>query len=111
MLPVNISKDWDTDDEGCATPKVNEPGHAVVTGLDWESIEYFGGYNKVEVAEGGVVLVSDPETGFPLITVGIYGEGKTLAYTGGLGGGWDSELNQWSDFSTLWLQIADFLVD
>lgn len=111
ILPVNISPDWDTYDDGCGVPQVNAPDHPIVAGLNWDAVTRFGGYNKVEAAEGSQVLLSDPATGLPLIVAGTYGAGKTVAYTGGLGGGWDADIIQWPDFPQLWLQLARYLVN
>lgn len=111
ILPVDISADWDTNDEGANTPQLDQPNHPIVAGLDWASVERFGGYNKVTVADGGTVVLSDPEAEYPLITVGTYGAGTTVAYTGGLGGGWDESIIEWADFPQLWLQLARYLVD
>jgi uncharacterized membrane protein len=111
ILPVNISADWDTNDNGCDVPAANAPEHPIVAGLSWDAVTRFGGYNKVEAAEGSEVVLSDPATGMPLITVGTYGEGKTVAYAGGLGGGWDADFIQWADFPQLWLQLARYLVN
>ena len=111
ILPVHISAEWDINDDGCATPVVHDAAHPVVAGLDWEAVTRFGGYNKVEAAEGSNVILSDPATGLPLIVVGSFGEGKTVAYTGGLGGGWDADIIQWTDFPQLWRQLARCLVN
>lgn len=106
-LPVAISDDWDTNDDGCNEPRIENGDHPIVAGLDWASVERFGGYNKVTADEDGEVLVSDPAAGLPLITV----RGKSVAYAGGLAGGWDSDFITWADFGTMWLQLARYLVD
>jgi len=111
ILPVNISSSWDTNDDGVNVPRLDDASHPIVAGLDWRGIERFGGYNKVVAAEGATVVMSDPRSKLPLIVTGKYGEGTTLAYTGGLAGGWDEDFIKWVDFPQLWVQIAQFLVN
>lgn len=107
VLPVAISSEWDTNDEGAEAPRVDQPEHPIVVGLDWASVDFFGGYNMVTADEDATVILSDPKTNLPLITV----RGKTVAYAGGLAGGWDSEIIEWSDFETMWNQLVRYLVN
>lgn len=111
VLPVQISADWDTNDEGVEAPTIHVPDHPIVADLDWENAPRFGGYNMVTAKDEATVIAADDEAGFPLIVAGTYGEGKTVAYTGGFGSGWDSDFIQWSDFQQLWVQLIQFLID
>lgn len=111
ILPVDISSSWDTYDDGAEIPRLMDPKHPIVAGLDWRALQRVGGYNKVTVAEGGHVVMSDPKTKLPLIVTGTYGEGKTVAFLPGLAGGWDEDFRKWSDFPQLWVQIAQFLTE
>lgn len=111
ILPVNISSNWDTNDDGCDIPRLNDAKHPIVAGLDWRAVQRIGGYNKVTAAEGSTVIMTDSKTKLPLIVAGTYGSGTTVAYTGGLAGGWDQDFIKWSDFPKMWLQIATFITE
>lgn len=111
ILPVDISASWDTNDDGTQIPRLNQANHPIVADLDWRAVTRVGGYNKVTVAEGGTVVMSDPKSKDPLIVVGTYGEGKTVAYTGGFAGGWDEDFIRWSDFPKLWIQLVRYLAE
>lgn len=111
ILPVNISDSWDTNDDGVDIPRLHDAGHPIAAGLDWRALQRFGGYNKVTAKEGAEIVLSDPRSRLPLIVVGTYGEGKTVAFTGGLAGGWDAEMIKWKDFPQLWRNIAGFIAN
>lgn len=111
ILPVDISPDWDTDDEGCEIPRLLDARHPIVNGLDWRALQRVGGYNKVTASEGANVVMIDAQSKLPLIVVGTYGQGNTVAYTPGLAGGWDEDFIKWVDFPQMWLQIAQFITD
>jgi len=110
-LPVTISADWDTNDDGVSAPHLDLPDHPIVAGLDWASVERFGGFNMLAPEENTTIVLSDPASGYPLIVVGEYGAGKTVAYAGGLAGGWDEDFISWVDFPKMWLQLARYLID
>jgi uncharacterized membrane protein len=111
ILPVHVSNTWDTNDDGVDIPRLNDARHPIAAGLDWRALQRFGGYNRVTAAEGAHVVLSDPKSRLPLIVTGTYGEGKTVAFTGGLAGGWDADMIKWKDFPQLWRNIAAFIAN
>lgn len=111
VLPVNISNEWDTNDAGTENLKIARADHSIANGLDWINVTRFGGYNVTTAKDDSVVIMEDLDSGAPLIVAGTFGEGKTVAYTGGFGSGWDEDFSEWSDFGQLWVQIVQYLVD
>ncbi|MGI6641547.1 MAG: glutamine amidotransferase [Limnochordia bacterium] len=111
ILPVKISNSWDTNDDGVDIPRLNDARHPIADGLDWRGLQRFGGYNKVTAKDGAEIVLSDPRSKLPLIVVGTYGEGTTVAFAGGLAGGWDADMIKWKDFPQLWRNIAAFIAN
>lgn len=109
ILPVSISSDFDTNDNGCDLPRLLDAKHSIVKGLDWRALQRVGGYNWVSPSDGANVVVIDFKSKAPLIVTGSYGNGKTVAFTAGLAGGWDEDFRKWSDFPQLWRQITSFV--
>jgi len=68
------------------------------------------GYNKVLPRSGCDVLLQVKETGDPLVTVGQFGAGKTLAYTSDPAPHWGCNFIYWEQYAAFWLECLDVVL-
>jgi uncharacterized membrane protein len=99
--------------EGFKPEIVGSSDHPILSGLgtDWP---YLLGYNEVELkqAEGTSLLAKVPDEagGGPLLAVGTYGAGRTLAWTSDIGPHWlPPDFAKWPGYKQLWIQSLDWL--
>jgi uncharacterized membrane protein len=105
VLPVHIST---TDDRvevpAGVQPSLREPAHAIVAGLPspWPALL---GYNRVAARpdSGVVVTVGDD----PLIAVGSFGAGRSVAFTSDCGPHWcPPPFVEWPGYAPMWQQLV-----
>jgi uncharacterized membrane protein len=77
------------------TVEVKKPKHSIMRGIRWRPSPMFTGYNLVEVKEEAEVLATFKETGDPMMVVGNYEKGRTMAITTGIAPHWGSSFQQW----------------
>lgn len=107
-LPVSISPY----DDRVETPEgaevaVTEASHPILSGIHdpWPLLL---GYNRVTVKDAAHVLARVNED--PLLIVGRFGQGKTLAWTSDIGPHWcPNSFVQWAGYDRLWCQAAAWL--
>lgn len=88
---------------------VLESGHPVFRGIE-EPWPYLLGMNRFETKAASTVLAA--ANGLPLLVVGTYGLGKTLAWASDIGPHWCPEqFVQWPGYKTLWGNVAAWLGD
>lgn len=107
-LPVSISPYDDRVEtpEG-AVAEVGETGHPVLDGVrgEWPVLL---GYNRVEAKPEATVLASI--NGDPLLAVGEYGQGRTLAWTSDIAPHWCPEpFTEWEGYARIWTQAVSWL--
>lgn len=108
-LPVSISPY----DDRVETPEgvsaeVVEAGHPILEGVHGEWPVLLG-YNRVEPKYGAAVLAR--VDGDPLLAVGEYGRGKTLAWTTDIAPHWCPEpFTEWEGYARLWNKTVNWLV-
>lgn len=107
-LPVEISPYDDRVEtpEGAVTTVV-DPDHVILDGLgnEWPLLL---GYNRVQADAEATVLARVGED--PLLVVGEYGSGLTLAWTSDIAPHWCPEpFTSWEGYSRLWDQAVDWL--
>ncbi len=95
------------------TPEVTAPDHPILRGLEgpWPLLL---GFNEVQLKEGpGVQLlarVPQEHGGHPLLAVGRYGAGRTLAWTSDIGPHWlPEDFARWPGYARLWRQALAWL--
>jgi uncharacterized membrane protein len=95
------------------TPVVTGSGdHPILQGLgkDWPILL---GYNEVTVKDGAEVLAT-VSTGYgsqPLLVIGTYGKGRTLAWTSDVGPHWlPSDFIAWKGYKTLFEQMLAWAI-
>ncbi|MCW0216441.1 MAG: glutamine amidotransferase [Pseudonocardia sp.] len=87
-------------------PEVVEPGHAVLGGTpaQWPTLL---GYNRVTAKPDATVVARTGED--PLLVVGGYGAGRTVAFTSDLAPHWaPPEFVQWPHYAALWTSILSW---
>lgn len=110
MMPVEF---YETDDraempEGFS-PDIVAPDHPVFAGVD-ERIPDMLGYNRTILKSGSTLLAE--HDGDPIIAVGTYGEGRTMAYTCDCAPHWaPMTLCNWKYYGRLWQNIAHWLAN
>ena len=113
VLPVAIHP-WDDRvevPEGFR-PEIHGPGdHPILEGLgpEWPLLL---GYNEVVLKEGAELLLkaTDDAGGHPLLAVGSYGEGRTIAWTSDVGPHWcPPAFISWDGYGRLWRQCLSWL--
>ncbi len=89
------------------TPHVGDPSHPIVAGLDgvWPDLL---GYNEVQTKPEGEVIVR--VGGDPLIAVGNFGKGRSVAFTSDCGPHWaPPPFCDWAGYAPLWNNIASWV--
>ncbi len=85
------------------------PGRAF-SGVDLASFPPILGYNKVLPRDRCDVLLRVKETGDPLVTVGTFGKGKTLAYMSDPAPHWGCNFVCWQHYGAFWLKCLDAIL-
>ena len=111
-LPVSIHPFDDRIEvpEGFA-PIVATPHHALLKGLP-DGMPPLLGLNEVVAKPGATTLLAAPESegGHPLLVVGEFGAGRTLAWTTDIGPHWlPQSVLDWPGFRTLWGNLLEWL--
>lgn len=108
VLPV-LMEDGD-DREECpegVIPHMFGPEHPCTAGLPevWPALL---GFQRLHPRSATEVLVQ--VNGYPLLTVGSYGQGRCAAFASDIGPHWaPPEFTQWAGFAPLWAQTASWL--
>ena len=96
-------------------PEIVSPRHPVLAGIngDWPLLL---GYNELMLkqTDGVELLVQAPDEqgGHPLLVVGSYGAGRTLAWASDIGPHWLPEaFATWPGYARLWQQALAWLTD
>ena len=98
VLPVNCLA---INDDRAETPEgvmvsITQPEHSIVRDIDWSTCPAFNGYNRVEVKPNAEVLARIRETGDPLIVVGTFEKGRSLAFTSDIAPHWGAGFQEWA---------------
>jgi uncharacterized membrane protein len=96
--------------EGFAPVVCGPKDHPILTGLgtDWPVLL---GFNEVAAKEGAVVLATATADyrSLPLLVVGRYGQGRSVAWTSDIGPHWlPPEFSAWEGFGRLWRGALDW---
>jgi uncharacterized membrane protein len=94
------------------TPVVKQRDHPILVGLDGTWPELLG-FNDVKAKPGATLLATtSAEYGEkPLLIAGVFGRGRTLAWTSDIGPHWlPNDFAAWSGYARLWRQALGWLV-
>ena len=111
-LPVNclaVNDDRMETPEG-VTVEVKQAQHPILRGIEWTPSPVFNGYNRLEVKKGAEVLASFKETGDPLVVVGTFGKGRSMAFASDIAPHWGAGFQEWKYYQQFWDQALDWLV-
>ncbi|MEP5990773.1 glutamine amidotransferase [Rhodopirellula bahusiensis] len=84
--------------------------HPILANVDLETMPPILGYNIVKPRENCEVLATWNGTNDPLLAVGLFGQGKVLAYTSDPAPHWGCNFVYWEDYQRFWSQAIDWLV-
>ena len=107
-LPVTISPFDDRMEDPEGSPiTLHHPSHPILSGIEGEW-PYLLGYNRVAPRPESQVLATVGAD--PLLVVGSYGAGRSLAWTSDVGPHWcPSEFVQWPGYARLFQQAVRWL--
>lgn len=97
--------------EGFTPVPAETKGHAVLAGITGEW-SYLLGYNETRAKPDATVLLrtGDHPDSHPLLAVGTFGAGRTMAWTSDIGPHWLPEaFSSWSGYPRLWRQTFAWL--
>jgi uncharacterized membrane protein len=107
VLPVSIAPGDDRVERPAGVvPTVHLPGHPTVAGIagPWPALL---GYNRLTPRPPGEVVASCGTD--PLLAVGTYGSGRSVAFASDIGPHWaPSGFTTWAGFAELWDGIASW---
>lgn len=83
--------------------------HPILKGIDLASIPPVLGYNIVKSRSECDVVARWRGAGHPAITVGQFGEGRTVAYTSDPAPHWGCNFVFWEQYAALWTNVCDWL--
>ena len=83
---------------------------AAFSGVDLTGFPPILGYNKVLPRDGCDVLLRVKQTGDPLVAVGTFGKGKTLAYMSDPAPHWGCNFVCWQHYGAFWLNCLDAIL-
>lgn len=109
VLPVELASGDDRIERPAGvTPELDLPGHDILREVPrpWPALL---GYNRVSLrASARLIARCGPD---PLLALGKYGKGRSVAFTSDLGPHWaPSEFSRWPGYSRLWANIASWAV-
>jgi len=104
VLPVCVSAgDGRVERPAGVTPAIDLPGHPAIAG-PWPRLL---GYNRLTARPPGEVVASCGDD--PLIAVGTFGRGRSVAFASDLGPHWaPAEFTSWEGYPALWDGIASW---
>jgi len=92
------------------TPTVTAPDHQLAESLDLDGMPPALGYNVVKPREGADVIAEWAGEGDPMLSVGEYGDGRTLAYTSDPAPHWGLNVVHWDGYDAFWQRALDWLL-
>jgi uncharacterized membrane protein len=111
VLPVKCSE---RNDDRVETPEgalaqVADAGHSIMQGLDWSREPIFNGYNRVTLKPHAQLLARIGDEQDPLLAVGEFGQGRSLAFTSDIAPHWGAGFQQWPHSGTFLTQMVLWL--
>jgi len=113
VLPVEILPYDDRHEVPEGFSPVATAEHPILAGVEGEW-PYLLGLNKVTAKPGATVLAAQTEEfgSHPVLVVGEYGKGRTMAWTSDIGPHWlPDEFSAWAGFPRLWRQAFAWLAN
>ncbi len=92
------------------TAQVETQGTEPFDGIGFSTFPPILGYNKTLPREACPALLSVSETGDPLVAVGSFGAGRTLAYMSDPAPHWGCNFVFWEQYAAFWLRCLDLVL-
>ena len=111
VLPVDcltLNDDRIETPEGI-TAALIEPDHPILRGTDWDGTPIVNGYNRLSLKASARVLARFRETNDPLLAVGAFGEGRSLAFASDISPHWGAGFQDWKYCAQFINQMAPWL--
>ena len=89
--------------------KVQE-SKANFSNIDWPTFPPILGYNKVKPRAGFNTILQVKESGDPLLSYGMIGNGRVMAYMSDPAPHWGCNLVFWKEYNNFWLSCLDLLL-
>lgn len=107
MLPVKIrSNDDAVDMDFRMKPKGRHQRHPILRGLNWKEAPLLNGYNDVAAEKKKDVLAVNSQNEHPILVVGKYWRGRTVAFASNPAGGWGMDFVEWSSYDRFIIQTV-----
>ncbi len=84
--------------------------HAIFDGLNLSTLPPILGYNIVRQRSDCAVLAHWKQTNDPMLAIGNFGSGKTLAYTSDPAPHWGCNFVYWDHYAAFWLNACKWLL-
>ncbi len=91
-------------------PEIQSGKEKWVNGIDINSFPPILGYNQVKPRDDCETILKIKETGDPLLTIGQFGKGRTIAYMSDPAPHWGCNFVYWNQYSDFWLKCVDILL-
>ncbi|NWK57483.1 hypothetical protein HW115_17835 [Verrucomicrobiaceae bacterium N1E253] len=89
---------------------VKKPEHMIFNGIDIHHTPPILGYNRVLPKEECQVLACWEGSSDPMLAVGTFGAGRSLAYTSDPAPHWGCNFVYWDDYARFWLNAMKYLL-
>jgi len=93
------------------TAELAESNQIPFTNIDLGTFPPILGYNQVQPRPGSGVLLTVKETKDPLVAVGSFGAGKTLAYMSDPAPHWGCNFVYWDYYADFWLECLGIILN
>ena len=87
------------------------PDHPILKDIRLETLPPILGYNRVEPRDGCPVVAVWSGTEDPMLAVGQFGQGRTLAYTSDPAPHWACNFVYWDQYARFWLNAVEWLLN
>jgi uncharacterized membrane protein len=92
------------------TAETAPEGESFFKGVNFNTFPPILGYNKTIPRQDCSVLAAVTQTGDPLVAVGEFGAGKTLAYMSDPAPHWGCNFVFWDQYADFWLRCLEFVL-
>ncbi len=92
------------------TAKATAKDHPILKSIDLATLPPILGYNIVRLREGCQVLATWEPSGDPMLAVGEFGKGRTLAFTSDPAPHWGCNFVYWGKYAPFWLNACRWML-
>jgi len=89
-------------------PRIVDPSHIILRGIDWKTTPVLVGFNKTKIKSNATLLLK--YRNYPILAVWKISDGRTAAFTSDAHPHWSGGWTDWRYYSQFWKQLIDWLV-